>query len=253
MDGTLLDESSELPHETCPLIGALAKKGIRFAVATGRRLDTARAYFGRMARNIDIVASNGAQVVSDGRLIACETFSRSALKRLAALVDEFDCMHLALFDRTRTYLMDDPACYHEEFDKDLPAPVIKAWPDPETDIIKASVYCDEDVMDMGYVLGRELSDRFIFSPSGMRWIDVLQAGVSKASGMQEVLDLRGISFDEVMAFGDSMNDYELLRRVKVSCAMDNARPAIRQICSRLIGSNREHAVQQEMRRLLEEL
>ena len=48
-------------------------------------------------------------------------------------------------------------------------------------IIKASVYCDEGVMDMAYALTRELGDDFVFAPSGSKWIDVMQRGVSKAT------------------------------------------------------------------------
>ena len=55
----------------------------------------------------------------------------------------------------------------------------------------------------------------------------------------------------MMAFGDSMNDYEILRMAGASVAMGNARPAIKQIASRVIGTNAEHAVQRELERLLE--
>jgi len=108
-------------------------------------------------------------------------------------------------------------------------------------------------MDMAYVLTRELEDDFVFAPSGRQWIDVMQRGVNKATGIQQVMDAHGITADEVMAFGDSMNDYEILRMVGDGVAMSNARYAIRQIADRIIGSNVEHSVQTEMRRALEGL
>lgn len=69
--------------------------------------------------------------------------------------------------------------------------------------------------------------------------------------MRQVLAAHGIAADEMMAFGDSMNDYEILRMAGASVAMGNARPAIKQIASRVIGTNAEHAVQRELERLLE--
>ena len=42
-------------------------------------------------------------------------------------------------------------------------------------------------MDMAYILSRELDDDFVFAPSGRKWIDVMQRGVSKATGIQQVL------------------------------------------------------------------
>ena len=55
----------------------------------------------------DFVASNGAQVIVEGELVDLEVFSHAAVKRLARVVDLFDTMHLALFDETRSYLLDD--------------------------------------------------------------------------------------------------------------------------------------------------
>ena len=167
----------------------------------------------------------------------------------------FDCLHLALFDRTRTFLMDDEAEYVREMDKDLPNPEhIHSAPGPEINIIKASFFCDnaDYVMDMAYVLERELGDKFVFAPSGRRWIDAMQVGVSKATGILQVMAHHGVEPADVMAFGDAMNDYEILRMVGHSRAMGNGRYAVKQIAKRVIGTNAEHAVQAEMRRVLEE-
>ena len=54
-----------------------------------------------------------------------------------------------------------------------------------------------------------------------------------------------------MAFGDSMNDYEILRMAGTSVAMGNARSAIKQIATKVIGTNVEHSVQRELRALLD--
>ncbi len=51
-------------------------------------------------------------------------------------------------------------------------------------------------------------------------------------------------------FGDSMNDYEILRLVGNSRAMGNARYGIKQIAKQTIGTNVEHSVQKEMRAML---
>ena len=63
----------------------------------------------------------------------------------------------------------------------------------------------------------------------------------------------GVERDEVMAFGDSMNDYEIIRFVRQRAARWNARPALKAVADRVVGCNRDHAVQQELRRVLESL
>ena len=50
-----------------------------------------------------------------------------------------------------------------------------------------------------------------------------------------------------------MNDYEILRMAGTSVAMGNARYAIKQIADKVIGTNVDHGVQDELRRVLEGL
>ena len=108
-------------------------------------------------------------------------------------------------------------------------------------------------MDYAYALSRELGDEFLFAPSGTHWIDALQRGVNKATGIEQVMAHHGITRGEVMAFGDSMNDYEIIRFVGTGCAMANGRPALKAVANRVIGYNYDQAVQGEMRKLLESL
>jgi hypothetical protein len=253
MDGTLLDTDSNVPPETFDLIRGLAEKGVRFVAGSGRRLDTLMEFFEPVLGIMDFVASNGTQVQADGRLIDREVYSHASLMRLEKLVSQFDMLHLVLYDEVTSFLLDDESVYEREIDKDLPrAERIFATPGPEISIIKASVYCDDEreVMDMAYVMNRELGSELSFAPSGRKWIDVMQPHVSKATGIQQVMEHYGIRRDEVMAFGDSMNDYEILSYVGDSYAMGNGRYAIKRVAKHVIGTNAEHAVQKEMKRLL---
>lgn len=255
MDGTLLDESSQVPPETYDLIRALRERGVHFAASSGRRYDRLCEFFAPVKEQMDFVASNGAQVYADGKLIDREVYSHLAIRRLARTVAMFPNMHLALFDRTKSFLLDDEDKFVREVDKDLPnAERIYELPAADVSIIKATIFCDDgNVMDNAYVLQRELGDLFTFAPSGSSYIDPMQRGISKASGIQQLMDYYGIERDEVMAFGDSMNDYEIIRFVGTGCAMENGRPALKAVADRVIGRNRDQAVQAEMRKALESL
>lgn len=255
MDGTLLDENSQVPPETYDLIRALRERGVHFAASSGRRYDRLCEFFAPVKEQMDFVASNGAQVYADGKLVDREVYSHLAIRRLARTVAMFPNMHLALFDRTKSFLLDDEDKFVREVDKDLPnAERIYELPAADVSIIKATIFCDDgNVMDNAYVLQRELGDLFTFAPSGSSYIDPMQRGISKASGIQQLMDYYGIEREEVMAFGDSMNDYEIIRFVGTGCAMENGRPALKAVADRVIGCNRDQAVQAEMRKILETL
>ncbi|MBY4797121.1 Cof-type HAD-IIB family hydrolase [Collinsella sp. AGMB00827] len=255
MDGTLLDEHSEVPAETFELILALRERGVHFAASSGRRFDRLCEFFAPVKDRMDFVASNGAQVYVEGEQIDREVYSHLAIKKLARTVKMFPNMHLALFDRVKSFLLDDEDKFIRELDKDLPnVERIYELPSPEVNILKATIFCDDgNVMDNAYVLQRELGDLFTFAPSGSSYIDCMQPGISKASGINQIMEYYGIEREEVMAFGDSMNDYEIIRFVGVGCAMANGRPALKAVADRVIGKNTEQAVQAEMRRILENL
>ena len=240
MDGTLLDENSQVPPETYELILALHEHGVHFAASSGRRYDRLCEFFAPVRDKMDFVAANGAQVYADGKMVDREVYSHLAIRRLAQAVATFPNLHLALFDRTKSFLLDDECKFVREVDKDLPnAERIWELPDPSVNIIKASIFCDDcAVMDSAYVLQRELGQLFTFA---------------KASGIAQLAEHYGIGRDEIMAFGDSMNDYEIIRFVGTGCAMENARPALKAVADRVVGCNRDHAVQQELRRVLEGL
>lgn len=255
MDGTLLDEHSEVPPETYDLILALREKGVHFAASSGRRFDRLCQFFAPVRDKMDFVAANGAQVYVDGELVDREVFSHLGIRRLAKTVGKFESLHMALFDDEKSFLLDDEDKFVREIDKDLPnAERIWYLPGPDVSILKISIYCEDGhVMDYAYALSRELGDEFLFAPSGTHWIDALQRGVNKATGIEQVMAHHGITRDEVLAFGDSMNDYEIIRFVGTGCAMANGRPALKAVANRVIGYNYDQAVQGEMRKLLESL
>ena len=90
--------------------------------SSGRRFDTLQELFAPVSSEMDFVASNGAQVVVAGRLVDREVFSHAALRRLKNVTDLFDGLHLVVFDRKISYLLDDEERFERELDKNLPRP-----------------------------------------------------------------------------------------------------------------------------------
>ena len=176
MDGTLLDQNSEVPPETFELIEELYKRGVHFVASSGRRYDTLRWLFEPVADKIDYVASLGTQVYVENEVIDREVFSSASIRKLFELTSEFDCIHLVVYDRTHTYLLDDQSSFVRELDKDLPNAerVFDPSPSPDVSIIKAAICCDSRArsMDMAMILEREMGDRLSFmllERPGLTW------------------------------------------------------------------------------------
>lgn len=78
------------------------------------------------------------------------------------------------------------------------------------------------------------------SPSALLEISAL--GVSKASTLEQCCAERGITRDQVMAFGDMPNDVEMLNWAGMSYAMANAHPEVLAATSRHAPGNNEDGV-----------
>ncbi len=58
------------------------------------------------------------------------------------------------------------------------------------------------------------------------WLDLAPVGVSKASGLQHVVDALGLAATDVLAIGDGRNDIEMLRWAGRGVAMGQAVPEV---------------------------
>jgi hypothetical protein len=90
---------------------------------------------------------------------------------------------------------------------------------------------------------------FSFTPSGLDWVEIAPAGISKAYGTKRLCELLGIGADEVLAVGDYYNDLPLLSWATRTAAPANALPEVLALADRVVASNEEDGVAQ----LLEEL
>ena len=63
--------------------------------------------------------------------------------------------------------------------------------------------------------------------SGDMWMDCMASGVSKGEAVRLLQESLGISPRETIAFGDQMNDIEMLQQAYYSFAVGNARPEVK--------------------------
>lgn len=77
MDGTLLDDQKRLPNGFPKLLECLAKRGIAFAVASGRSYPALQMLFGKKTEELLLICDNGAHVRIPGKapVYQCMPFS----------------------------------------------------------------------------------------------------------------------------------------------------------------------------------
>lgn len=218
IDGTLYNEEKKIPESTYDAIARLKEKGHEIAIATGRspfNITDIRQQLG-----IDhYVTFNGQYVVYDGKVIYKNPLQTDALERLIAYSAKNN--HPVVFldhENMRGNVENHP---HIEEAVGSLAVESKVEFDPEyyrdREIYQGFLfYLDNEVVDY-----HEKFDQLHF----IRWhdyaVDILPKGGSKAKGILATVEHLGIDPNNVYAFGDGLNDIEMLTTVVNSVAMGN--------------------------------
>lgn len=225
IDGTLLDENKELPPSTVRAVQALKEAGVYVAIATGR----APFMFSDLRKKLGIdsfVSFNGQYVVFEGNVIYKNPLERHKLHELKEEADENGHPLVFMDESTMRASVEDHPYIHVsmgslKFAHPLHDPIYY-----ETrDIYQALLFCRPEE-EHGYVSAYP-EFRFV------RWhsvsTDVLPVGGSKAEGIRKLIERLGMAKEDVYAFGDGLNDMEMLQFVGTGVAMGNAKEEVKQV------------------------
>ncbi len=95
---------------------------------------------------------------------------------------------------------------------------------------------DEIVKELSYYDDLELTNSL---PTN---IEINPKGVSKASALERVCEELGITMQQVLAAGDSLNDIKMIQAAGVGVAMGNAQDAIKQAADYVTETNEQDGV-----------
>lgn len=116
----------------------------------------------------------------------------------------------------------------------------------DPDIVKIAAFRDVDGQDyQNFLEIKELTEDLatvVRIHSDKTFVDFSMRGVSKATGVEELAELNGVSRDDVFAVGDLHNDVEMLGWAGFSFAVANAHPDVHEVADLIVPSNDEGGV-----------
>lgn len=247
MDGTLLDSQKRLPRDILSVIRALKEKGILFAVASGRQYDALRRDLKEIADEILFICENGALVMYQGKRLLIDPVDPAQLPRILTAVRDMPhvwpvvcCAQMCYIERGASpYFKSETLPYYASCTEvdDLMEKSRK------TDVCKVAFFDEIDAQTGEYpALQKALGDDLAVILSGAHWVDVMKPGVHKGMAMRGLQEMLGIAPEECMAFGDYLNDCELLEAVGESYAMENAHPQLKAMARHIAPSNDDNGV-----------
>lgn len=255
MDGTFLDSQKEYDREWFKqLYSEMKNKEIRFVVASGNQYYQLKSFFPEIEQDISFVAENGAYVVSEGKEIFCGEIDHDTINEVLEILDQFKEGHTILCGKKSAYVKEtEPESFIQHGRKYYHR--LKKVPSllevKEDTLFKFALSFPVDKVELALEkLNAVLGRRIVPVSSGHGEIDLIISGMHKASGLLKLQEIWGISEKEIVAFGDSGNDLEMLAHVERSYAMANAQPKVKQVAKNVIPSNDEQGVLITLEKLL---
>lgn len=253
LDGTLLDPAGKLPAETYSVIEKLHRKGILFCAASGRQLTALETMFAPVADKIVLIAENGALIARGGKILYSETVSPEAAERTLCAVREFRNAYPLLCTPSRAYYEDEALPFSEY----VRASYISNERGELARIARREKICKIAVYD-GEGPERNCMRRLPamlpdlrVTMSGGNWLDVSGKTAHKGFALQRIQREYSLAPSECAAFGDHMNDYEMLTACGYPFATENAYPALKEKIAGRVPSNAEGGALRAMLALAE--
>ncbi|RXJ73018.1 sugar/pyridoxal phosphate phosphatase YigL [Veronia nyctiphanis] len=248
LDGTLLTPDHQIAPYTRDVLQRLHAKGEHFVFATGRHhVDVAG-----IRENVGIpafmITSNGARVHdADDNLVFSANVEPELVSQIIALVKDDTTLTCHMY-RDHDWLLsrvdEELEKFHTEsgfsfahFDLDTP---------PVENVAKVFfIRHDHEYLTRYEKLFKEtFGDRISVAFSTPFCLEVMGAGVSKGIALEAVAKMKGYTLDDCVAFGDGMNDVEMLEAAGKGLVMATAQDRVKAALPdhEVIGSNADESV-----------
>ncbi len=251
MDGTLVDDAMQIHDELWPLVDELDARGIVFCPASGRQYHNLVREFGDHADALVFIAESGAYVVAGGREISSDCLELDVARRAATLVRGIREAGAVLCGKRSAYIeRRDPPFVEECTQYYARLRLVDDLLEIDDDVLKVAIYDFTAAEHNTAPRLEEFRAAHQVVVSGPHWVDVLSRSASKGRALREVQRALGVTPAQTMAFGDFLNDLELMDAATWSFAMANAHPALKERARFVAPANNANGVVRTIRTVL---
>ena len=263
MDGTLLDPKGQLDLPRLEkILDKLDQCDIRFVIATGNEVHRMRQLLGHLAERVVLVVANGARIFENNELIQAQTWDDAMVDRALAHFKGREYQDQFVVTAMNGGFVKKGTVF-TELDKFMTPEMIEKLYQRMNFVDEFDSSLFGGVLKMSMVVGEERLDSVLQEindlfdghvravSSGYGCIDILQDGIHKAWGLVELLKRWNLKPEQIMAFGDSENDIEMLELAGISYAMENAEEAVKRVATKVAPANSQAGVYKVLENWLE--
>ncbi len=231
IDGTLFNSLGQILPSTLEAIKILKEKGHLVTLATGRSYTFAKEIIENYHFE-NYLLTNGAVGFLNHQLVLEKRMDKTELVALDTWCQKNNI--LAIYQSPKeTYRNEERiskeiemamASFHQ------PIPPFKEKFLKENHINQAIAFYNESFDSLAAQENFQTFDLVRWHPFG---VDILPKGNSKAKGLLKMAEITGINEKDTIAFGDGLNDREMLKEVGLGIAMGNAKEEVK-TCSDMV-------------------
>lgn len=250
LDGTiLLNGAQSVDKSLIDVIDSLVSRGIIFAPASGRQVESLKMLFEPISDRLMYIAENGALVKYKGETIVKTAMDYNLAMDIIDDVVKIPSCEILASGEEYAYICPKTEEYLNRMTKVVKykTKIVKDFREIDEDILKVAV-CDLKGIDNSreYLINT-WGDRAAATVSGSLYLDYMAKNVNKGDAVRRILDILSIKPEECMAFGDNYNDVEMLQSVYYSYVLEGAVDDVKR-CGRFVTDS----VEKTLRNIMEE-
>lgn len=232
MDGTLLNKYDEIDPEFWDIEKKLSEKGVIFSIASGRPYYNLIKRFDKIKDNLLFICENGSFVMYKGQELFSNPMDTKNVKEISLVCDRINgiiplyCGKKSAYVEKELFLKNTLEAQNEIRKYYNNLELIDNLEDVNDQFVKIAICDPSGAEKNSYPVLKEYEDKFQVVLSGAVWLDLSKKGTNKGMAIEKIQEKLNISEDETVAFGDYLNDYEMMKYAKYSYAMRNAHPEL---------------------------
>ncbi len=233
LDGTLLDIEHKLQAKTIEAVKKVREKGIKTMVATGRMYCSAKPHTQLLEVVDPVIAYNGALVIDPKN--EKELFHAPIPFEIADEITKIAVQngyHLQLYIDDKLYVAEKNEYTDTYYDiAGIEANYVGRLDEFLSEEPTKMLIIEQDEtkqVEIKNLLRKNFEDKIELSSSYPSFIEITKKDISKAVPLKKIAAEFNIKQEEVMAFGDGLNDLKMIEWAGIGIAMQNAHPELQE-------------------------
>jgi len=237
LDGTLMQDDKTVADSSVQAIQQLRANQILPVVATGRNVFEVMPLLKQTGID-SIVSANGSYVQYQGRFLSAHELDKGLLHDVTHFANRHG-QALAYYNNAGFALSHADALTVDNFAS------LK-----QTAVVAPDYYRNHHINFMLTFDPRDAEQyqqryrgQLSFVRNNPRALDTMAWGVTKATGIQDILVKAGLTQVPTYAFGDQLNDIEMFKMVQTPIAMGNGNPIVKKLAAYVTDDNMHDGIQ----------